>query len=80
MGSAAEHAAPGEEQVVFSRTAGVVASKVSYIDVLDSTNDWNILENPVRRSKRTTTTTTYYAAQRRYVCAGLFFLFCHVHY
>ncbi|CAN0338114.1 unnamed protein product, partial [Ascophyllum nodosum] len=46
MGSAAEHAAPGEEQVVFSRTAGVVASKVSYIDVLDSTNDWNILENP----------------------------------
>lgn len=45
----AEHAAPGEEQVVFSRTAGVVASKVSYMDILDAANDWQVLESPVRR-------------------------------
>ncbi|CAM9884621.1 unnamed protein product, partial [Ectocarpus fasciculatus] len=44
--SAAEPVAPGEEQVVFSRTAGVVASKVSYMDVLDPANDWQVLENP----------------------------------
>ncbi|CAM9843932.1 unnamed protein product, partial [Ectocarpus sp. 12 AP-2014] len=43
---AAEPVAPGEEQVVFSRTAGVVASKVSYMDVLDPANDWQVLENP----------------------------------
>lgn len=42
-----EHAAPGEEQVVFSTKAGVVASKVSYIDVLDANNEWQILESPV---------------------------------
>lgn len=44
---AAEPVAPGEEQVVFSRTAGVVASKVSYMDVIDPANDWQVLENPV---------------------------------
>lgn len=45
--SGMEHSAPGEEQVVFSRKAGVVASKISYVDVLDSANDWQILESPV---------------------------------
>ncbi len=45
--AAVEHAAPGEEQVVFSKTAGVVASKVSYLPVLDDANDWKVLENPV---------------------------------
>lgn len=45
--SGGENAAPGEEQVVFSRTAGVVASKISYMDVLDSANDWHVLESPV---------------------------------
>lgn len=44
-----EHPAPGEEQVVFSRKAGVVASKISYVGVLDSANDWQVLESPVRR-------------------------------
>lgn len=42
-----EHTAPGEEQVVFSRTAGVVASKISYVDILDSANDWQVLESTV---------------------------------
>ena len=46
--AAVEHVAPGEEQVVFSRTAGVVASKVSYMGVLDDSNDWQVLDNPVR--------------------------------
>lgn len=41
-----ECTAPGEEQVVFSRKAGVVASKISYVDVLDSANDWQVLESP----------------------------------
>eukprot|EP00752_Nemacystus_decipiens_P018532 g16615.t1 len=44
--AAVEHVAPGEEQVVFSRTAGVVASKVSYMGVLDDANDWQVLESP----------------------------------
>lgn len=48
MTTASEHAAPGEEQVVFSRKAGVVASKVSYMDILDSANEWKALESPVR--------------------------------
>lgn len=43
-----EHVAPGEEQVVFSRTAGVVASKISYMEILDPANDWQMLESPVR--------------------------------
>lgn len=42
-----EYGAPGEEQVVFSTKAGVVASKTSYIDVLDANNEWRILESPV---------------------------------
>ena len=46
--AAMEHTAPGEEQVVFSRKAGVVASKISYVDILDSANDWQVLESPVR--------------------------------
>ncbi|CAM9873098.1 unnamed protein product [Pylaiella littoralis] len=44
--SADEHAAPGEEQVVFSRTAGVVASKVSYMGLLDEANEWQVLKSP----------------------------------
>ena len=43
-----EHTAPGEEQVVFSRKAGVVASKISYVGLLDCENDWQVLESPVR--------------------------------
>lgn len=39
--------APGEEPAVFARKAGVVASKISYLDVLDSTNDWEELEAAV---------------------------------
>lgn len=49
--SADEHAAPGEEQVVFSRTAGVVASKVSYMGLLDEANEWQVLKSPVRRGQ-----------------------------
>ena len=49
--AAVEHVAPGEEQVVFSRTAGVVASKVSYMGVLDDSNDWQVLDNPVRKAR-----------------------------
>lgn len=40
--------APGEEPAVFARKAGVVASKVSYVDLLDKKgNNWKVLENPV---------------------------------
>lgn len=48
VSSEQEHVAPGEEQVVFSRKAGVVASRVSYVDLLDSANAWQVLESPVR--------------------------------
>lgn len=45
---AADHLAPGEEPAVFARKAGVVASKISYLDILDSTNDWEELEAAVK--------------------------------
>lgn len=44
---AMDHLAPGEEPAVFARKAGVVASKVGYLDVLDSANDWEELEAAV---------------------------------